>query len=285
MIYQFKSIAVAIDFSNCSLRALDVAAAQAKRLGAQLHLLYVLDGYTYNGSEEITKEKLSQTTSVLRDAVLHRFDLVPVVVELAGSSCEAITEWCRRNPCDLLVVGTHGWSGSREYHIGTTAYSITKFSSCPVLLIPASVSSGEFRKALFALRPAAGMMNLVKLTRLLLADNASVEIQPHQYRMQGYSKNICRMIEETGDKPDGIEIEWTARWGSGEAIAQETVSASRCIKADLLVLTPSLGRMSRIGFVDPEVQQILNTADVPILYLMNCQLFSTERKRENLSAF
>jgi hypothetical protein len=31
MIYQFKSIAVAIDFSNCSLRALDVAAAQAKR--------------------------------------------------------------------------------------------------------------------------------------------------------------------------------------------------------------------------------------------------------------
>lgn len=49
---------------------------------------------------------------------------------------QPILNWIDKNSFDLLVLGTHGLSGLRRALLGSTASTVTRLASCPILLVP-----------------------------------------------------------------------------------------------------------------------------------------------------
>ena len=64
-----------------------------------------------------------------------------VEVEM-GVPWVSICEWARRNHADLIIVGSHGYSGL-DHVIGTTAAKVVNHAPCSVLVVrdPARRSS------------------------------------------------------------------------------------------------------------------------------------------------
>lgn len=121
-----QQILVATDFSDSADAALGVAAQYARALHARLHLLHIF-----------TAEEL-EVTRLLADAAAEAGPDVPVTVAgTGGDPAEEILRYARRQPIDLIVVGTHGRTGVSRVLLGSVAERVVRGARCPVLVVPA----------------------------------------------------------------------------------------------------------------------------------------------------
>jgi nucleotide-binding universal stress UspA family protein len=120
-----RQIVVATDFSDSADAALGVAERYARVLGARLHVLHV---HTGRGPD---------ATRLLADAAARVGPDVPVTVAGAGGDpAEEILRYARREPVELIVVGTHGRSGVSRLLLGSVAERVVRGARCPVLVVP-----------------------------------------------------------------------------------------------------------------------------------------------------
>lgn len=62
---------------------------------------------------------------------------VDVAIDVAeGSAAEAITQYADRAPVDLIVIGTHGFSGFKHVMLGSVTEKVLRHATCPVLTVP-----------------------------------------------------------------------------------------------------------------------------------------------------
>lgn len=135
-------ILVPVDFSDCSLDALEYAALVAQRSRASLKLLHVLEPISYGldftlphrAERESIKagyaKRLSDLASALASAgVPSEFLMV------GGPPTDSILDAARTQAADLIVMGTHGRRGLSHALFGSIAESVLRKSSCPVLMV------------------------------------------------------------------------------------------------------------------------------------------------------
>ena len=112
-----KNIAVTIDFSECSERAVQHGLAVARHFGATLHFLYLVrpSEYVYTPEmipalDEVAVRDCDQLIARLKSD--HRLDGVKFQrwVE-EGEISEVVGDFVQKHHIDLLVVGTHGRTG------------------------------------------------------------------------------------------------------------------------------------------------------------------------------
>ena len=137
-----ERILVPVDFSDCSLDALEYAVVVAQQAEASLMLLHVLEPVSYGldftldhsrtgkqGRETWTK-RLEELTSALMAA--H----VPVESRLRGGlPADSILDSAQTLPCDLIVMGTHGRRGISHALSGSVAEAVLRKALCPVLTV------------------------------------------------------------------------------------------------------------------------------------------------------
>ena len=56
---------------------------------------------------------------------------------LTGNPAEAIVSFAEKNPCDIIVMASHGRSGVSRWAIGSVADKVFRASTVPVLLVKA----------------------------------------------------------------------------------------------------------------------------------------------------
>jgi universal stress protein E len=141
----------ATDFSDPSLPALDVAAGEARRRGARLHLLHVFDIAPFaerrppvaampylEGKSWIALEGLDELRTMAQrrlEESLHQSGLPGKAVVVPGSAAEAIVQYAESVGAELAVVGTHGRSGLKRLTLGSTAASVIDRAPCSVLVV------------------------------------------------------------------------------------------------------------------------------------------------------
>lgn len=128
------------DFSQLSEPAFRMACALARDYDARLILLHVGSApiFSYIGGflpaqEEDLRVELKKKLMTMRpeDPDL-RVDHVLVMSEDAAG---AILETARTEHADLIVLGTHGWSGVSRLLMGSVAEHVVRKASCPVLTV------------------------------------------------------------------------------------------------------------------------------------------------------
>ena len=140
-----KKILVPFDFSTRSTEALRVASNVARKYGASVHLLYVVDSHTARvmrikpcAEENIDDAHRQAYVNQRFDEVLADIDLSEVSLErhcAAGHPDIEILRMATVQDFDLIVMGTHGHRGFEHLVYGSIAEKIVRSASCPVLVV------------------------------------------------------------------------------------------------------------------------------------------------------
>lgn len=135
-------IAVGVDDSESSRRALSWAAGEALRRGATLELVTAWSWDALEGAPlaavdpQAMQEIAEETQRAVVDAVLTPMTPRPPYARIVvqGTAWEALTEASKS--ADLVVVGTHGRGPVRSFLLGSVSQSVIKHSHCPVVVMP-----------------------------------------------------------------------------------------------------------------------------------------------------
>jgi nucleotide-binding universal stress UspA family protein len=127
-------ILVAIDWSELSNRAFQVAASLARKHDAELLVLYVvpLPAVMYGPPPE---DYLNHLLEELRH-IKPSYPKARVRYLLAeGDPATAILGAARESKCGLIVMGTHGRTGLNRLLMGSVAERVVRKAPCPVLTV------------------------------------------------------------------------------------------------------------------------------------------------------
>lgn len=141
-----KDIIVAIDFSDCSINALEHAISIANKTQLNISMVWV-------NNPSITKiELLSGKSDELIQEVQKQFNILidkykPLSENFTmeykireGKVYKEIVTEAEETDATLIVAGTHGASGFEEFWIGSNANKIVAAAPCPVITIRAGRS-------------------------------------------------------------------------------------------------------------------------------------------------
>jgi nucleotide-binding universal stress UspA family protein len=137
----YDDILVPTDGSAGMQSVVDHAVTLAEKHGATVHGLYVVDTASLTDVPmEASMDGVSQALREEGNMALEQLERsagdVPVVTAVVeGSPSRDITEYAAENPCDLVVMGTHGRSGVDRLLLGSVAERVVRTSPVPVLTV------------------------------------------------------------------------------------------------------------------------------------------------------
>jgi nucleotide-binding universal stress UspA family protein len=138
------SILVPVDFDLVSLSALEYASELARRLGARIHLLHVLEdrGAAAAWTDDYApllaewRERCHDDAEADLSAIAATLTVPPASAEVVdGSPAEMIVAQAQRRGAELIVMGTHGRRGLSHALVGSVAERVVRTAPCPVLTV------------------------------------------------------------------------------------------------------------------------------------------------------
>lgn len=143
---QIQRILVAVDFSEHSGQALEVAIGLAGKLGAEIHLLNsypvymgAVTPYGVAVPESYDRECRAAAQRELQGWA-QKVTAAGLRVETKVSALppsEAIARYVEEASIDLVVIGSRGLSGLKHWVLGSVAERVLHSCSCPVLTVKA----------------------------------------------------------------------------------------------------------------------------------------------------
>jgi nucleotide-binding universal stress UspA family protein len=139
-------LVVPYDFSPASRAALERGVEFARKLGASLQLVHIVDESAYylvpinvppvppvylRELEARLSDHLESTAKPVRDA-----GLACETVVLRGLAAPMILAHIEETKPLMVVMGTHGHTGWRHALLGSVAERVVQRARCPVLVVP-----------------------------------------------------------------------------------------------------------------------------------------------------
>jgi nucleotide-binding universal stress UspA family protein len=149
-----KKILVPTDMSPLANHALEVAVSLAKKNNAKIELLnvkvyptadvgayYSLYGASGISIDEAWNDIMNEAKSEMNDLIANfpGVNIKPIVEETGDHFVEAVLE----HKADLIVMGSHGAEGFKEFFKGSNSEEVVRLASCPVLVV--KDEAGEFK--------------------------------------------------------------------------------------------------------------------------------------------
>lgn len=141
-----KKILVPCDFSKPAINAFRFALDLARKSKGVVHLVNVIELPAIHDpiimpvmtfEREFLKELKEKATTAF-NKLIDRYKPAGVTVKtdvLFGAPSRMIVESIKKKSIDLIVMGSHGATGAREYFIGSNAEKVVRRSNVPVLVI------------------------------------------------------------------------------------------------------------------------------------------------------
>lgn len=140
----FHTILCPVDFSEHSRHALGHAALLATRNRGQLVAIFIEDpmlaaaaAVEYGEGSLLNKGRTELRRLVERTATTHGLAVKSTTIDVTvGKPHEEIVRSAERFKCDLIVMGSHGWTGASRMVLGSTTHRVLRESSLPILATP-----------------------------------------------------------------------------------------------------------------------------------------------------
>lgn len=153
-----KKIIVPVDFSKHSEYALKAAAQLAKKYDAQLLVLHMLEmsdtmlTSTDNAQNQkavfFLKLAEQQFETFLQKSYLKGVKVVPIVKHFKVFS--EVNDVANKENADMIVMGSHGASGFKEFFVGSNTERVVRNAEIPVLVVKHDLNNTNFDQVLFA---------------------------------------------------------------------------------------------------------------------------------------
>jgi nucleotide-binding universal stress UspA family protein len=282
-----RRVLVAVDFSPASSRALEWAARQAARRGAELHVLHAVDTY---GALDIAvpvavteimrneaQERLAEVTRPLRDDVRAVFAAAEI-----GTPAGVLLDAVKRLGPELLVVGTRGLGGWQHALLGSTAHRLIAGAGCPVLAVhehdapppdrPLRLVAGTdgSEESALAIRAAAQLFQLERGAVLVhafqpppLIDAGLAYGVVYDIGTAGRTAAKARLAGEAAKlAAEGVDVQPALRDGFAP---DEILAAAQSLPADLIVMgSRGRGGLAHV-LLGSTAERVVQRASMPVL--------------------
>lgn len=142
----FNNIVVALDGSECSHKALDVAVGLAKEQGARCTVCTVVDvvraaaSMTFATGDIVNEwiATLNKEARQIESEAIAKYADSGVGIEtkvLEGDPSLAVLDLAKNENADLIVMGSHGRTGLKRLWLGSVAESIVQGATIPILIV------------------------------------------------------------------------------------------------------------------------------------------------------
>lgn len=275
---QSKHLLVPLDFSAASLNALESAVQIAKRQDLNITLIHVIshESLIQSGYESMPvativfdsiKKEVKDRMRSLAEDILERHGLGVNMMMPTGAIAVEVTRAASQMQAEMIVMGTHGASGLKEFFLGTNAYDVIKRSTCPVLTIPPNQKWNGFSKILFPVRDVANALDKYQYLRKIIHKNKAKLIvlgivkSPAAKSIQSIQHSINYLDQEL--KKDGVKA--VLKISTSPKPAEQVLRFAKQEAIDLIAITADFDYEIAEFFIGPYTQQIVNHASVPVL--------------------
>ena len=155
-----KKILVPTDFSECAEHAAEVAANLAKRTGARLYMLHIMDIPVYDRNDSFQSFSDAAEGIFWMKLVKKRYKELFARPFMKGVNAVEVIQYdgvystiakqAAEHDIDLIVMGSHGDSGAHELFIGSNTEKVVRIAECPVLTVKNRHQDFDLKNIIFA---------------------------------------------------------------------------------------------------------------------------------------
>lgn len=269
-----NNIIVAIDFSDCSVNALEHAISIAQKGNFDIHMVWVNNPTTTkillasDQSAEIKAEVQNQFEKLIEKyaGLLPQSKLNYAIRE--GKVYHQVALLAKELEAILVVTGTHGTSGFEEFWIGSNANKIVSLSPCPVITIRGGVPvSRELKKIVLPVDSTPETRQKASFTSFIAnLFNAEVfvlslhttNISTIQDNIDSYAKQVIRYMTEQG-------VTCYHEVMRADNIAKAALEFAEKIEANLISIMTEQETATSNLWLGPYAQQMVNHSPIPVL--------------------
>ena len=237
-----KKIIVPIDFSEDSITALKKAISMAGKLNAEITVVYVqkvkMLASIFGGAKP--EEKPADIEARFKELVNHipHNGIEVSYIYRSGNVPREICKLAEEQDAYLIVLGTHGTSGTGENAVGSNAYRVAAQAHCPVLAM-----RGDYKKE--GIRKIVLPIDIVPTTRqklpfavdIAIAYRAEVHVlgildsaQPELInQVNSYVAQVCQYLDDFNIKYVDEEI-------NGANMPSITFEYATKVGADIIII-------------------------------------------------
>jgi len=273
-----KRILVAVDFSDYSEYALEVAAIIAKQHSAEiicLHMIGLSEAVINKTESKEIYEGIQYMKLIKRkfDEFLDKEYLQGLKVTDAIENYKNFSEFCvvaENFKVDLIVMGSHGSSGFSELYVGSNTEKVVRFSNIPVLVIKNRMEDFKIKKAVlasnFALENKSAYYKAMKFFH-----SFGAEIQHLYINTPGKNFKSTAEMEQIlrefllSTAPENLDYLDEVAYYNDYTIEEGIFNYSNKINADIIAI-PTHGRKGIMHFFLGSVgEDMVNHSEIPVI--------------------
>lgn len=137
-IEMISKILIAVDGSEHAEKAFQYACYLGERCKALLLLVYVVEEFAnigYSISKEVEQEKEEMLQKYLIRAKNILSTDVDMIKTRGNDAAEEILLIANKENVDTIVVGSRGFSASKDFLLGSVSYKVMHYAKCPVVVV------------------------------------------------------------------------------------------------------------------------------------------------------
>jgi nucleotide-binding universal stress UspA family protein len=268
-----KQIIVAIDFSRCSLHALEYAINLANRIKSNILMVWVDNT---KSDESVYPEVVGES----RKEITHSFDEIiakygPTLKEgeitykiRKGKAHIEIANQAKYSDAMIVVAGTHGVTGFEEFWIGSNAYRIVTYAPCPVITIRTDfVITPEIKKIVLPIDdtvetrqkvPFAAKISKYFDSEIHVVSVYSTNIKAVKQKIDNYTAQVTKYLQEEN-------VKYVSKSVDGENVTNATINYAKTIDADMIAIMTEQEMTTANLFLGAFAQQMVNHSPIPVL--------------------
>ncbi|MEO8147178.1 MAG: universal stress protein [Bacteroidia bacterium] len=276
--YKIETILVPTDFSETAGKALEAAIELTKKIKAKLVLIHVaemtgliapveivtigiINEQMYEGANEKLKSlatKIKATHGIKIDYRTYN-----------GNVYDNIIRAAHLYNAELIIMGSYGTSGIKEWLFGSNAYRVVNNSTVPVLTINRNSGMDSFKKIVFPFN--GNSLSLKKAGEIIFL----AKIFNSTIRLFGFSKKLNAtklgmiMLELNGIKLTGQfereNIKCSVIIREGDDYAAEILKYADEISADIISVITYKGQSDDTILLSKPDKKLVNHSRFPVL--------------------
>jgi nucleotide-binding universal stress UspA family protein len=268
-----KKILVAVDFSDCSINALEHAISIANKAKAGILMVWV-------NKPETSKEMFTEGPEVIASLVQDRFEeiagkyrkdvydgQISYKIKQGKVFREIVVE--SEDPDVMMIVaGTHGASGFEEFWIGSNAYRMVSSVKKPIITIRGGIKiKRDLKKIVMPIDSTMETRQKVPFTAYL-ADLFGAEVhvlsiymtkvKAIMMRVDKYSEQVVKHLEEEN-------VKYVQKGLFAENLADTTIDYAKEIDANLISIMTEQEKTTSNLWLGPYAAQMVNHSPIPVL--------------------
>lgn len=268
-----KTIVVGIDFSDCSINALEhaITIAQKARSGISMvwvnHLDYSKEIFAVE-PKQLIKEVEERCEELIKK---HKSQLHGQPIDYLIRKGKVYKEICNAAEeldAFMVVIGTHGSSGFEEFWIGSNANRVVSSSKRPVITIRGGIDvESDLKKIVMPFDSTKETRQKLPITALLARYfNSEVHIvglftstlDDIRYRIRNYVAQAEDYFKENN-------VNYVITYLESDNISETTLNYAKKINANLITITTEQEIDLSNLWLGPYAAQMVNHSPIPVL--------------------